>query len=82
MRRLRCGRRIYRRRFRSVAKALRAVHDVSLELALGETLGLVGESGSGKSTLAKLLLGLLSPDAGGTIELDGAALPARCDEPQ
>ena len=58
-------------------ESLRAVHDVSLELALGETLGLVGESGSGKTTLAKLLLGLLSPDAGGSIELDGAALPAR-----
>jgi peptide/nickel transport system ATP-binding protein len=58
-------------------ESLRAVHDVSLELALGETLGLVGESGSGKTTLAKLLLGLLTPDAGGSIELDGATLPAR-----
>ena len=47
----------------------------------GETLGLVGESGSGKTTLARVLLGLVSPDRGGVIALDGSALageaPAR-----
>ncbi|MDR5749740.1 MULTISPECIES: ABC transporter ATP-binding protein [unclassified Caballeronia] len=63
--------------FRVGNEAVRAVHDVSLDLAEGETLGLVGESGSGKTTLAKLLLGLISPDEGATLELDGAALPAR-----
>jgi peptide/nickel transport system ATP-binding protein len=57
--------------------ALRAVDDVSLDLATGETLGLVGESGSGKTTLAKLMLGLLAPDAGGILELDGTPLAAR-----
>ncbi|SEA15149.1 ABC transporter ATP-binding protein [Paraburkholderia sartisoli] len=56
---------------------LRAVDDVSLDLMKGETLGLVGESGSGKTTLARLLLGLVSPDAGSVIELDGTRLPAR-----
>jgi peptide/nickel transport system ATP-binding protein len=56
---------------------LKAVDDVSLDLATGETLGLVGESGSGKTTLAKLMLGLLSPDAGSILELDGTRLPAR-----
>ncbi|MGN8133586.1 ABC transporter ATP-binding protein [Paraburkholderia sp. 22099] len=56
---------------------LRAVDNVSIDLASGETLGLVGESGSGKTTLAKLLLGLLAPDAGGVLELDGAPLAAR-----
>ncbi|RKR44405.1 ABC transporter ATP-binding protein [Paraburkholderia sp. BL17N1] len=56
---------------------LRAVDDVSIDLASGETLGLVGESGSGKTTLAKLMLGLLTPDAGGVLELDGAPLAAR-----
>ena len=56
---------------------LRALEDVSIDLAGGETLGLVGESGSGKTTLAKLMLGLLTPDAGSVLELDGAPLAAR-----
>ncbi len=59
--------------------ALRAVKNLSLDLTPGETLGLVGESGSGKSTFAKLLLGLIQPDAGGTILLDGKILPLRLD---
>jgi ABC-type microcin C transport system duplicated ATPase subunit YejF len=36
-----------------------AVHDVSLVLRQGRTLGLIGESGSGKSTLARALLRLV-----------------------
>jgi peptide/nickel transport system ATP-binding protein len=63
--------------FHVAGVALKAVDDVSLDLATGETLGLVGESGSGKTTLAKLMLGLLSPDAGSILELDGTPLPAR-----
>jgi peptide/nickel transport system ATP-binding protein len=57
--------------------ALRAVDNVSVDLASGETLGLVGESGSGKTTLARLMLGLLTPDAGSVLELDGAPLAPR-----
>ncbi|MFA6156924.1 dipeptide ABC transporter ATP-binding protein [Mesorhizobium sp.] len=63
--------------FASHGHALRAVKDVSLDLRPGETLGLVGESGSGKTTFARLLLGLVPPDAGGTIELEGKALAPR-----
>jgi peptide/nickel transport system ATP-binding protein len=55
--------------------AVRALHDVSLDLRVGETLGVVGESGSGKSTLAKIILGLAPHDDGGRIELDGLAVP-------
>ncbi|TIQ35552.1 MAG: ABC transporter ATP-binding protein, partial [Mesorhizobium sp.] len=58
---------------------LRAVKDVSLDLRPGETLGLVGESGSGKTTFARLLLGLVPPDDGGTIELEGRALAPRLE---
>lgn len=45
-------------------KAEPVLHDVSLALAPGESVGLVGESGAGKTTLLKLLLGLESPTSG------------------
>ena len=51
-------------------KVVRAVDDLSLSVAKGETLGVVGESGCGKSTVARLLIRLLKPDAG-TMVLDG-----------
>lgn len=55
----------------------RVVHDVSLEVAPGEVLGLVGESGSGKTQTAFSVLGLL-PEGGwvsrGSIRFDGTEL--------
>jgi len=45
-------------------RVLRAVEQVSLAIADGETLGLVGESGSGKSTLGHVVAGLLKPTQG------------------
>lgn len=65
--------------YASHGHALRAVKDVSVSLRPGETLGLVGESGSGKTTFARLLLGLVPPDEGGRIELEGKPLAPRLD---
>jgi len=51
-------------------KVVRAVDDLTLSVAKGETLGVVGESGCGKSTVARLLIRLLRPDSGAMV-LDG-----------
>jgi oligopeptide/dipeptide ABC transporter ATP-binding protein len=52
-----------------------AVADVDFELARGEIVGLVGESGCGKSSLSRILLRLVSADAG-QVRFDGIDLLA------
>jgi peptide/nickel transport system ATP-binding protein len=41
-----------------------AVHNVTMSVAEGTTMGIVGESGCGKSTLARIVVGLHSADEG------------------
>jgi peptide/nickel transport system ATP-binding protein len=53
---------------------VRALTDVSLDVAAGQTLGIVGESGSGKTTLARVLLGLIPPDLGSVVTLGDTPL--------
>ena len=53
--------------------AIKAVDDVSLDLAYGEIHALIGPNGAGKSTVVKLVSGELRPDAG-IIQFDGRRL--------
>ena len=49
---------------------VKALTDVSLEVAGREVLGLIGPNGAGKSTLVNIISGYDQPDAG-TVSLDG-----------
>src|SRR3954470_19683170 len=53
---------------------LRAIDDISFEIAPGEILGVVGESGAGKSLTGAAIIGLLEPPgrvASGQVLLEG-----------
>ena len=43
---------------------VRALSDVSFDLAEGDRIGIVGSNGSGKTTLLRVLAGILPPDQG------------------
>ncbi|MEX2143312.1 MAG: heme ABC transporter ATP-binding protein [Anaerolineales bacterium] len=48
----------------------RVLHDLDLDLAPGELLGLIGPNGSGKTSLIRAISGVLQP-AAGAISIDG-----------
>ena len=50
--------------YRSGARRVAALSDISFSLQPGETLGLAGPSGCGKSTLARILMRLIPADEG------------------
>ena len=63
--------------FRVRKRTLPIVHDVSLTVGEGESLGVLGESGSGKSVTVLAIMGLLDPKRAtvtGEVMLDGVNL--------
>jgi branched-chain amino acid transport system ATP-binding protein len=63
--------------------AVRALHDVSVEVRSGEIVALLGTNGNGKSTLMKCIMGLVVPTHGGiTLEIDGAVIDLVGKRPQ
>ncbi len=48
-----------------------ALEDVNIGIDRGEVHCLVGENGSGKSTLVKIITGVVTPESGARIEIEG-----------
>ncbi len=59
--------------------AVRAVNDLSLQVAAGEIYGLVGADGAGKTTTLRLLVGALRAEAG-EILISGYRLPDQVEQ--
>ncbi len=53
-----------------------SLRDVSMQLEYGQILGFIGPNGAGKSTTIRMLMGLLSPEAG-SVEVFGLPMPAQ-----
>ncbi|MEW9613371.1 sugar ABC transporter ATP-binding protein [Shinella sp. S4-D37] len=56
--------------------AVKALRDVSFEIAAGTCVALLGENGAGKSTLMRILAGAIQPDSGRLLA-NGKALSIR-----
>ncbi|MBK7473102.1 MAG: ABC transporter ATP-binding protein [Betaproteobacteria bacterium] len=64
------------KRFAVGSNVVPAVENVNLSLNSGDFVTLVGPSGCGKSTLFNILVGLLAPDSGGELHIDGKLVAA------
>jgi simple sugar transport system ATP-binding protein len=53
--------------------AIRALHDVDMQVLPGEVVGLMGDNGAGKSTLVKIIAGNFRPSHG-QIRFAGSAV--------
>lgn len=53
-----------RHQLRREREVIKAVDDISFQVAMGEIYGILGANGSGKSTLIRLISTLLLPDSG------------------
>jgi len=50
--------------------AIRALHDIDMQVLPGEVVGLMGDNGAGKSTLVKIIAGNFPPTAGEVVLAD------------
>ena len=50
-----------------------SLHNISISIKKGESIGIIGKSGAGKSTLVDVILGLLAPTSG-AIAVDGNSI--------
>lgn len=53
---------------------LHALHNISLRLTDGDSLGIIGANGAGKSTLLKLIAGIYPPESG-KMKVEGSVAP-------
>ena len=58
---------------------IRAVDDVSFEVAEGQIVSIIGPNGAGKTTLFNIISGLYVPDAGKVTLADGDVTGMRPD---
>lgn len=61
--------------YESAGSSVSVLHNINLDIAIGERVAIVGKSGSGKTTLINLLTGIDSPSTG-DIVIQGQSITA------
>ena len=72
----RCAIRVHRvaKTFATRTGTVNALNEVDFEVPSGQFVSILGPSGCGKSTLLRLVAGLVAPDPGGILEVNGRAV--------